>query len=94
MKITKEQLLTKYEILQASNLVRNKQAFDKLEELKKLNNYVGSALTITIKNINEKNRTVIEEFVISDGLQESTIEALKNEIRKTRNLTMLFNKIN
>lgn len=77
-----EELTSKLTTQQCYQLSRLSQAFEKINKCS-TKNYLGSAVTITIKNINTSNNTVIEEFPIYDGLSDSTIEAIKEDIKKS-----------
>jgi len=57
--------------------------------------YMGSAVTITIRNINKDKNIVVEEVAISDGLSPETIAAIKADIKRSYDLSAAYphNKI-
>lgn len=80
MKKQKRNIKRELEICQASTLTRLATAYNKISTVNK-NNFLSSAITITIKNINSSGKEIIiEEFAIFDGLSNETIEKLKNDI--------------
>jgi len=68
------------------------QAYNNIEKCTN-KNYMGSAVTLTIKNINLDNNIIIKEFSISDGLSEETIGAIKKDIKRTYELRVSLNNI-
>jgi hypothetical protein len=42
--------------------------------------YMGSGVTITVKNINQNDDIICEEFMIKDGLSDATIKAIQDDI--------------
>lgn len=63
----------------ASSLHRLVQAYTDIRKTTK-DRYMGSGILITIKNINQSNDTICEEFMIKDGLSDDTIKAIQNDI--------------
>ena len=57
--------------------------------------YMGSAVTITIRNINKDKNVVVEEVCISDGLSAETIAAIKADLKRSYDLLDIYphNKI-
>lgn len=55
--------------------------------------YMGSGVTIAIKNTNAVNNTIVEEVLIVDGLSKETIDAIKRDIKRTYDLRLSFNRI-
>jgi len=85
-------LKNKLRISEASSVSRLHDAHRDLKNCSE-EKYTSSSLTITVKNINKDNTTVIEEFVINDGFSKELIEALKKDIKKSYDLKMTFNTI-
>ena len=84
-----ENLERELEVLKAENIHRLTDAYKKIDKCT-TTNYMASGITLTIKNINEKNFVVCEEFLISDGLSNETIQAIKNDIKRAYDLKMSY----
>lgn len=85
-KLTRNELL-KHEnrVLKASDLSTLSTAYKNIDKCSE-KNYIGSAITITIKNINKTGYIIADEFSIADGLSDATIAAIKKDIEKSYNL--------
>lgn len=53
--------------------------------------YMASGVIITIRDLSGKE--VVESFMISDGLSEDSIAALKADIKRTYDLRVSLNKL-
>jgi hypothetical protein len=63
----------------AGSLHRLVQAYTNIKKTTK-DKYMGSGILITIKNINQSNDEICEEFMIKDGLSDATIKAIQDDI--------------
>lgn len=86
-----DELEREIELIKVDNIHRLTDAYKNIEKCTD-KNYMASAITITIKNINQKNFIVCEEFSIADGLSPETVEAIKRDIKRTYDLKMSFIK--
>jgi hypothetical protein len=86
-KKTKQQLKREIQVSKADNFYSLSKAFKNIDKCSS-RNYMGSGITIEIKNINKQNFVVCEEFMIIDGLSEETIEAIKKDIKRAYDLKM------
>ena len=84
-KPTKNQLKRQIEILEADTIYRLAEAHKKIICCSPTK-YMGSGVTLTIKNINKDNYVICEEFIILDGLSPDTSEAIRRDIERTYNL--------
>lgn len=78
-KIIKRNIKKDLENSLASSLHKLIQAYTNIKRATK-NRYMGSGILITIKNINQSNDTICEEFMIKDGLSDATIKAIQDDI--------------
>jgi hypothetical protein len=77
--IAKRNIVKDLSIAKASCLFNLMTAHTYIEKANK-NKYMGSGVTITIKNINQTNDIICEEFMIKDGLSDATIKAIQDDI--------------
>lgn len=83
---TIQQLEAEIKVLRASLLCHLKAAYHDLKNCG-VNRYMASGLVITITNLEGKE--VVEPFMCQDGLEESTISALQQQIKKTETLALI-----
>ena len=69
-------------ILEASQLFRICDAVRNIEKCG-IDRYTGSAVTITIRNLNVDINNVVEEVCINDGLSPETIQAIQQDLRRS-----------
>lgn len=50
--------------------------------------FMGSGVTIIIKNINKTDNMMVEEVIITDGLSPETIAALKADVKRSYEVTV------
>lgn len=74
-------------VLKASRLSVYCAAYRNLDKCGQ-DRYMASGVTITIKNINKTDNTIVEEVIIADGLSPETIAAIKADIKRSYELTM------
>ena len=93
-KNTRKDLEHELRVLKACGISRICDAYRTLENCG-IDKYLGSAVTITIKNINREKEIIIEEVAITDGLSAESIDALKNDLKRSYDLIMSYphNKI-
>jgi len=84
-----KELKRRLEILEAGNINRLTEAYRKIDKCT-IKNYMASGVTLTIKNINKKNFTICDEFMIGDGLSDETIEAIKKDIKRAYDLKLPY----
>lgn len=96
MEMTEEDLMAenaelrnKIRVLEACGLHAICEAYRNIDKCGS-DRYLGSAVTITIKNINKTKNTVVEEVAISDGLSDETIAAIKADIKRSHELLMSY----
>lgn len=87
MKPTRKELKRQIEILKADNLFNLSQAHANIGKCGQ-DRYMGSGVAITVRNINKENNVICEEFLIADGLSPETIEAIKNDIKRSYELKL------
>lgn len=87
-------LKNKLRVLEASQLSTICRAYKGIDKCG-TDRYMASAVTITIRNINADNNTIIEEVAINDGLSPETIAAIKADIKRCYDLLSMhpLNKI-
>ena len=81
-KSTISEVKNKLRILEASQLFRICDAVRNIEKCN-TNAYMGSAVTMTIRNLRDDKNVVIEEVVINDGLSAETIQAIQRDLRRS-----------
>jgi len=82
----------KNRILKANDITVLANAFKNIDKTSS-NRYMASGVTITINNINKEGFNIVEEFMIVDGLSQETINAIKNDIKRSYDLRLQFAKI-
>lgn len=89
MKKTRQELKRELEVLKSDNFNALTTAYKNIDRCT-TKNYMASGITITIKNINKTNNVICEEFCILDGLSDETIQAIKNDIKRSYDLKMSY----
>jgi hypothetical protein len=69
-------------VLKASQLFVLTDAYRKIDKCGQ-DRYMGSGITLTIKNINKDNNVIVEEVIITDGLSPETIAAIKADLKRS-----------
>ena len=81
-KSTISEVNNKLRILEASQLFRICAAVRNIEKCN-TNVYMGSAITMTIRNLRDDKNVVVEEVAINDGLSTETIQAIQRDLRRS-----------
>ena len=81
-KLSKRELKNKLRLLNAGSFTTLAKAINSIESCGRTR-YTASGVTITIKDLSDTDNIIVEEFMITDGLSDESIKALKNDLIST-----------